>query len=76
MHVVLAAQCLPVLVWQTLSLYLTSLPFPPSDAKSISRLDFQYLRMVSTEELRAEKLFSVEGFVCVVTGGGTGIGLM
>jgi NAD(P)-dependent dehydrogenase (short-subunit alcohol dehydrogenase family) len=32
--------------------------------------------MSSTENLTAEKLFSVKGFVCVVTGGGTGIGLM
>ncbi|TAQ83739.1 hypothetical protein B7494_g7934 [Chlorociboria aeruginascens] len=32
--------------------------------------------MVSTEDLTAEKLFSVKGFVAVVTGGGTGIGLM
>jgi len=32
--------------------------------------------MVSTDELRAEKLFSMKGYVCLVTGGATGIGLM
>jgi len=32
--------------------------------------------MVSTDGLRAEKLFSVKGYVCVITGGGTRIGLM
>jgi len=30
----------------------------------------------STHDFSASKLFNVEGFVCVVTGGGTGIGLM
>ncbi|KAF2431934.1 short chain dehydrogenase/reductase-like protein family [Tothia fuscella] len=32
--------------------------------------------MVETLALTAEKLFNVEGWVCVITGGGSGIGLM
>lgn len=32
--------------------------------------------MASTHSLKAEKLFSLKGYVCVITGGGTGIGLM
>ncbi|KAL1639820.1 Protein kinase of the Mitotic Exit Network [Diplodia intermedia] len=32
--------------------------------------------MAPTHDLGVEKLFSVKGFVCVITGGGTGIGLM
>lgn len=32
--------------------------------------------MAETHHFNADKLFSVKGFVCVITGGGTGIGLM
>ncbi|PBP16200.1 putative Vacuolar fusion protein CCZ1 [Diplocarpon rosae] len=32
------------------------------------------INMVKTEDLRADKLFSVKNHVCVITGGGTGIG--
>ena len=32
--------------------------------------------MAATHHFDANKLFNVEGFTCVVTGGGTGIGLM
>jgi NAD(P)-dependent dehydrogenase (short-subunit alcohol dehydrogenase family) len=32
--------------------------------------------MAETTNFRAENLFSVKGHVCVVTGGGSGIGLM
>ncbi|KAK0654965.1 hypothetical protein B0T16DRAFT_318614 [Cercophora newfieldiana] len=32
--------------------------------------------MVETQELQASRLFSVEGWVCLITGGGSGIGLM
>ena len=32
--------------------------------------------MASTNELKVQNIFSVKDYVCVVTGGGTGIGLM
>lgn len=44
-----------------------------------SRLPYRLnhsITMTSTHELKADTLFSVKGCVCLVTGGGTGIGLM
>ena len=32
--------------------------------------------MASTGQLKVQNIFSVQDYVCVVTGGGTGIGLM
>ena len=32
--------------------------------------------MAATHDLKVEHIFSVKDYVCVVTGGGTGIGLM
>ena len=32
--------------------------------------------MASTSDLHVQRIFSVKDYVCVVTGGGTGIGLM
>lgn len=32
--------------------------------------------MASTKDLRVNNLFSLKDYVCLVTGGGTGIGLM
>lgn len=39
----------------------------------LSRPNFH---MATTEDLRVSNLFSLKDYVCLVTGGGTGIGLM
>merc|ERR1712093_754347 len=56
----------------------TVLSYPKSECK----ITFRHSKvrntstMAKTENLRADRLFDVKGHVCVVTGGGTGIGLM
>lgn len=44
--------------------------------RSSSLLSVPRKKMASTHDLTAKKLFNVENWVAVVTGGGTGIGLM
>merc|ERR1712230_63241 len=57
---------------------ITVLSYPKSECK----ITFRHSKvrntstMAKTENLRADRLFDVKGHVCVVTGGGTGIGLM
>lgn len=48
--------------------------FPKFTAKNNKSL--KMAQKVDTTQLQCSRLFSVEGWVCLVTGGGTGIGLM
>lgn len=45
-------------------------------AKSIGKLISRQSDRIAATQLKTRDLFSVKGYVCVVIGGGTGIGLM
>lgn len=47
-----------------------------SNAKPPFHWHQRRVTMVSTNDLKADSLFNVKGYVAVITGGGTGIGLM
>jgi len=55
-----------------------SLEIPHLDVYSELQFSFSIdvINMAATHQLKVNKIFSVKDHVCVVTGGGTGIGLM